>query len=162
LESSGFVGKTITIFLAIIIAVVLTVVIADLVVGITGTTSNAQAVDISSARITSNGVTNTVKFYMTYYPYAGGVTLKNSTGGTVAGTEYTFVDAGKNAYSYITLVNGTYWTTDITNSTTLTYNYNQLGESWSRSVLNIALGFVAMAILGIGIAYLYSMYKDTM
>lgn len=160
-------SKIITAFLAAIIAIVLLVVISNEVISATGVTSGSVAKDIGSARTggTYLSVLETTKFYIDQYPYGGSMTVLNGSNSVVDPANYVVVNAGDSAYSYITLVNGTYWEAQTGakgNTTTIYYNYYKLQSGWSRTVLNLTPGFIGIAILGIGITLLYSLYKENL
>jgi hypothetical protein len=90
-----------------------------------------------------------------------GVSIKNSTGGTLTvTTDYTF-DTSTGIITYVNTqdVNQS----GLSNTTTVTYAYCQagfLGESWNRTVIDLVPGFFSLALLLIGVGLFYNVMKN--
>jgi len=90
------------------------------------------------------------------------VVVTNTSAGTyaalTAGTDYLlFASAG------IIDMENTTATQTFTNNTYITYEYcgdDYINQAWGRSLLNMVAGFFALAVLGVGLALFYSVYKD--
>lgn len=130
-----------------------------------------ETISIASAR-NSSGQLNTSKvFYPTYYatgwqktdgdssclPGNNGFVLLNSTGATMTnGTNYAVASDGSFTLLSVAPLNGT----ATSNTTYVSYNYcpsDYVNSSWGRTLLNLVIGMLCIAILIVGVIAAYKL-----
>ena len=166
MENSN-VSKIVIGFFMIIVGLALIVSVANSSAAVTLKTNIVnEAVDITTARLSTGCINESTVFTVTNYPSGWKVNdcpLTSFVYGN-SSTDYTLttdyiptLSAGT-----FTLVN-TSTVVDGTNATLVDYTYCQDGYmnlAWGRSILNLVAGFFALAILGLGLGMFYSVAKD--
>ncbi len=164
------VSKIIVGFFMIILGLVLISTVAnssDLVTGKIDVIN--EAIDISSARLSSNSINVTVSnFTIANIPSGwklddclpSGIVYGNATADFSSGADYNF-------YASIGILQVLNTSTTAINSevndTFLDYVYcpdTYLNIAWGRSIISLVAGFFALAILGLGLGLFYSVAKD--
>jgi hypothetical protein len=168
-------GNSINNLLIVFVVVILGVIAAGIIAGqiITNTAqvaASAETIDISSARIAGNNINNTLRFTLTNAPtgwkaqqadcYIKSFVLANSSGTAYTDTtNYILTDSA----GTFTLVNGTIFVAQMSNTTIANYNYcgnGYIASSFGRSSLNMVVGFFALLILIIVVAAVVMLVKQ--
>lgn len=130
-----------------------------------------ETVDISSARISGTQSINITasNFTITNAPTGWkttdcpitSVTYGNATAQFTSATDYNLYTTSGILQVLNTSTTGE---DSITNTTYVSYTYcrdDYLNIAWGRSIIGLVTGFFALAILGIGIALLYSVFRES-
>lgn len=161
-------------FVTLILGLALVAQVASSGNAITSKTTETQTIDVSAARLEGDAINESTRFTPTRTAEAVGGwrseqdecdagTLILGTYTNASGTEYEDpTDIVRNTAGYFTLkntasVNGS---TDVVLFTTSYCPDSYLTSSWSRNAINYAIGFFALALLGISLALFYSLFRE--
>lgn len=160
--------KFLAAFILIIVGVIFINIIAAETNGSTEPTYvTGEALSIASARLVGNQINQSVTFTLTNAGLvdAGGwvtdsVVITNATGQTLVGN-YTV----NYVTDRITFANNTYMVSGggLNNNTLVAYQYysgDYINSDFGRSILDLVAGFLAIALLGVGIALFYGIAKE--
>lgn len=166
-------NKLLLAFITIIIGVVFLVQIATSTVAVTGTTTETETIDISAARLAGNNINETYQIIPTRVAESlsgwrsttsgcqesdllGDAVFTNASGDALTITTDYVIGTG-----YFTLVNST-TVHYSTNQTLVTIDYcdDNYVSGWGGNIMNLVPGFIALALMAIGIALFYSVYRD--
>jgi hypothetical protein len=171
------IAKLIVGFLVLIVGIALITTITTSTIGVTQKTDiGSEALDIGGSRLIDpiQSINATYPFTIVNAPSGWKAygscpvtvfSMKNQTAiATTVTTDYVFFgDNGtlflKNTTAFIA-ENGTL----TANATTVAYTYcgdNYMSLAWGRAVLNLVVGFFALALLGVAVGLFYSVARDT-
>lgn len=183
MAENNTIGKLILGFLVLIVGLALIGTVATSSLLVTEKTDVlAESLDIANARINSGAcpmsINDTYPLYVANLPTgwkASGecpITLFSMTNQTdVAATVTTdYIIYGGNGSLYLkntstfVLPNCSATETGISNTTALAYTYcgdDYLNIAWGRTIINLVVGFFALALLGVSVGIFYSIARDT-
>lgn len=155
-------------FVLIILGVIFATVISQQSLTVTtGTAVTDEPLSIASARLAANNVNSSITFTLANAGLAdaGGwvsnsVFITNASGTSLAGNfTVNYIS------DTITFSNNTFMVTGggAGNNTLVDYQYypaNYINSSFGRDALNMLGGFIALALIGVGIWLFYSIAKD--
>jgi hypothetical protein len=164
------INKLLLAFVALIVGVVLLGSISTLVLGVNSGTNVVNETQDITAAISAGVVNTSYGFTVTNYPSGWksddcpltSVAIKNNTNTALtANTHYTFYPTNGTWYLKGTTVNTSHFWAN--NNSYVSYTYcgdEYLNLGWGRSILSVAVGMFALALLAVSVGLFYSIARD--